>query len=176
MSDSVTISGGASRITSGFTALTSSPRRRAAASTAPACSPASCRPHHSPLPRTPITSGLPMLRRPCSSRAPVLAALASRPSRSMVSSTANAAAQATGLPPKVLPWLPGVNSAAASPKPMQAPIGRPPPRPFASVSTSGWTPAACPANQSPVRPMPLCTSSSTSRAPASVQIRRAAAR
>ena len=33
----------------------------------------------------------------------------------MVPITASAAAHATGLPPKVVPWLPGWNSVAASP-------------------------------------------------------------
>ena len=55
----------------------------------------------------------------------------------MVSSTASAAAQETGLPPKVVPWSPGPSSRPASPKPMQAPIGSPPPRPLARVMTSG---------------------------------------
>ena len=94
----------------------------------------------------------------------------------MVSSTASPAAQLTGLPPKVLPCEPGVNSPAALPNPMQAPIGRPPPSPLARVRTSGTTPAAMLANHCPVRPMPDCTSSSTSSAPARSQISRAAAR
>ena len=38
--------------------------------------------------------------------------------------------------------------------------GRPPPRPLASVTTSGATPSAWCANHAPVRPMPVCTSSS----------------
>ena len=58
---------------------------------------------------------------------------------------------------------------------MHAPIGRPPPRPFASVTTSGTIPAAWWANQAPVRPMPVCTSSSTSSAPRAAVISRAAA-
>ena len=48
----------------------------------------------------------------------------------MVSSTASAAAQATGFPPKVLPWSPGLSSSAAAPMPMQAPIGSPPAKPL----------------------------------------------
>ena len=64
----------------------------------------------------------------------------------------------------------------ASPKPTQAPIGRPPPRPLASVITSGVTPSAWWANHAPVRPMPDWISSSTSSAPASSQAARAAAR
>ena len=48
--------------------------------------------------------------------------------------------------------------------------------PFASVTTSGTTPAAWWANQRPVRPIPVCTSSRTSSAPRSAVNRRAAAR
>ena len=58
----------------------------------------------------------------------------SRPSASIVSSTASAAAQDTGLPPKVRAVLAGLRAAsAASPKARQAPIGSPPPRPLARV-------------------------------------------
>ena len=54
-----------------------------------------------------------------------------------MSSTARAAAQATGLPPKVVPWLPGCSRVAAAPRATVAPIGMPPPRPLARVTTSG---------------------------------------
>ena len=43
----------------------------------------------------------------------------------MVPITASAAAQATGLPPNVVPWLPGSSRSPAAPTPMQAPIGKP---------------------------------------------------
>ena len=56
-----------------------------------------------------------------------------------VAMTASAAAQATGLPPNVVPWLPGWSSSPAAPTPMQAPIGKPPPRPLATVTMSGRT-------------------------------------
>lgn len=52
-------------------------------------------------------------------------------------STASAAAVHTGLPPKVLPWVPGVISSAAGPAARQAPMGSPPPSPLASVTMSG---------------------------------------
>ena len=55
-------------------------------------------------------------------------------------------------------------------------MGSPPPRPLASVSTSGVTPSAWQANQAPVRPMPLWISSATSSAPAASQASRAACR
>ena len=45
------------------------------------------------------------------------------PSRS-ASSTASAAAHATGLPPKVVPWVPGVRLAATSGRAIIAPIGK----------------------------------------------------
>ena len=97
----------------------------------------------------------------------------------MVSRTASAAAQATGLPPKVVPWLPGSSSAPAAPTATVAPIGKPPPRPLARVTMSGVTPwplGSWWANQAPVRPMPVWTSSSHSSAPWSSQSSRAAAR
>ena len=72
--------------------------------------------------------------------------------------------------------LAGGRAAAAGPKPITAPIGRPPPRPLASVTTSGRIPARWCANHAPVRPMPVCTSSRTSSAPAALVISRAAAR
>ncbi len=94
----------------------------------------------------------------------------------MVSSTASAAAQATGFPPNVLPWSPLRSTVPAAPSPMHAPIGSPPPRPLARVSTSGTIPSAWQANQAPVRPIPLWISSITSSAPAASHACRAARR
>ena len=86
-------------------------------------------------------------------------ACSSRPSFSIVSSTARAAAEATGLPPNVVPWLPGWSRSAASPVARQAPIGKPPARPLATVTMSA-TPSIGSAtagfwwaNQAPVRPI-----------------------
>ena len=100
----------------------------------------------------------------------------------MVSSTARAAAAATGLPPKVVPWLPGWSRSAASPVAMHAPIGKPPARPLATVTMSA-TPSIGAATaglwwayQAPVRPMPVWISSSHSSAPCSAVISRACAR
>src|SRR5215212_3617083 len=53
--------------------------------------------------------------------------------------TALTAAIASGLPPKVEPWLPGPRDAYSS-LVIIAPTGTPPPRPLALVSTSGITP------------------------------------
>ena len=94
----------------------------------------------------------------------------------MVSMTARAAAQEIGLPPKVVPWLPGSNIVAARPKPIRAPIGTPPPSPLASVSRSGVTPEAWLASHEPVRPIPDWTSSNHSSAPWRSVISRAATR
>ena len=58
----------------------------------------------------------------------------------MTSSTALAAAIASGLPPKVEPCEPGVMPAAASAVARHAPIGKPPPSALASDITSGVTP------------------------------------
>ena len=93
----------------------------------------------------------------------------------MTCKVARAAAVATGFPPKVVPCWPGVSSAVASvPKTIIAPMGNPPPRPLARVMASGMTPAE--ANQAPVRPMPVWTSSKISSAPAAAVISRAACR
>src|SRR5262252_70137 len=172
-SRSLRISGGASRMASGCTALTRNPASRQAASTAAATGWASTAASHSPSPRTPASSGWPVPPSPRARYRPTDAAWASSPSRSMVSSTASAAAHATGFPPKVLPWSPLRSAVPAAPSPMHAPIGSPPPSPLASVSTSGTTPAAWLANQAPVRPMPLWISSITSSAPAAWQASRA---
>ena len=168
--------GGATRSASGCTALTSTPAVRAAASTCVAIGRVSTSARHRPLPRTPLTSGEEIRPWPAASRSPTVRTEASRPSRSIVSSTASAAAQATGLPPNVLPCWPAVSISPVVPKPTQAPMGIPPPRPLASVTTSGRTPSPLWANQAPVRPIPLCTSSTTSSAPAASQAWRAAAR
>ena len=49
-----------------------------------------------------------------------------------------------------------------------APTGKPPPMPLAIAMMSGVMPAHSWANSLPVRPIPVCTSSSTSNRPASV--------
>ena len=59
---------------------------------------------------------------------------------SITSSTALAAAIASGLPPNVEPCDPGVMPDAASAVARQAPIGKPPPSALASAITSGSTP------------------------------------
>ncbi len=58
----------------------------------------------------------------------------------MASMTAMATAQAKGLPPKVVPCMPGVMARAASSVQSMAPMGMPPASGLASVVTSGWMP------------------------------------
>ena len=104
----VTTSGGASRSTSGPAALTRKPASRQPASTCAATGSVRTTPSQRPTPRT--SRDQRVRRAPSMPRAQVRAepvgglqqALAPRPSRS----TASAAAQATGLPPKVVPWSP----------------------------------------------------------------------
>ena len=80
-------------------------------------------------------------------------------SSSIASTTAQAAAHETGLPPNVEPWSPGANAPAASSATSSAPIGSPFARPFARVTRSGRTPSCSKAKNEPVRPTPVCTSS-----------------
>ena len=54
-----------------------------------------------------------------------------------MSRTALPTAMASGLPPKVEPWVPGVMPLAASAVARQAPSGKPPPMPLASAMMSG---------------------------------------
>lgn len=93
------------------------------------------------------------------------------------SSTAAAAAVASGLPPKVDAWgtappVGVVRPAAARSVTAIAPIGTPPPRPLASVITSGVTPSCSWPHQRPVRPVPVWTSSKISSTPAASQASR----
>ncbi len=138
----------------------------AAVATAGATGAASPMPSSSPVPRTSVTSGWPSASTPAAISLPSAAACSHRPSAAIVRSTARPAAQATGLPPNVVPCWPGRSRSPAAPTPMHAPSGRPPPSPLASVITSGVMPACWKANQLPSRPTPVCTSSSTSSAPA----------
>ena len=100
---------------------------------------------------------------------------ASSPSDSIVSITASISAQARGRRRRCSrgpPTEPRRHRVARPP----APAGKPPASPLAVVSRSGVTPQACAANGWPVRPMPHCTSSRISRAPAARVSSRAAAR
>ena len=104
-SSRVSTRGGARRTRSGVGPLRMKPRACAAATTAADSGTARVSPIRRPAPRTSVTRG--SAARPSRRCAPRTAACSSRPSFSMVSMTARPAAQATGLPPKVVPWLPG---------------------------------------------------------------------
>ena len=98
---------------------------------------------------------------------PSSADLSTSPSAFMVLITALAAAQARGLPPKVVPWVPGVKVRASSGEATMAPMGTPPPRALAREIMSGTTPKCWKPNHLPVLPNPVCTSSTISSAPCS---------
>ena len=70
----------------------------------------------------------------------------------------------TGLPPKVDACEPGTQS-MISERVIVMPSGMPDARPFAMQTMSGSTPVCSTAHHLPVRPMPLCTSSTTSMIP-----------
>ena len=101
---------------------------------------------------------------------PIISAFFIKPA-SIRSIVANDAAQDTGLPPNVLPWLPGGQVIALS-FAIMAPIGIPEPNPFASVIISGTTPQFSIAKYFPVRPLPDWISSSTIMIPNSSQKER----
>ncbi len=65
-----------------------------------------------------------------------------RRASSTMSSTALPTAMASGLAPKVEPWVPAVMPLPASAVARQAPTGNPPPSALATPMTSGVTPAA----------------------------------
>ena len=76
----------------------------------------------------------------CLSSSEIRLTRSKKPSASMTSSTALPAAIASGLPPKVEPWVPAVMPLAASAVASTAPIGNPPPSALASAMMSGVTP------------------------------------
>ena len=62
------------------------------------------------------------------------------PSPSITSRVASPAAQATGLPPKVVPWVPGGQRSKSARSAIRPPSGKPEAMPFANSRTSGATP------------------------------------
>src|SRR3990167_241775 len=156
----VRISGGTMRTTLSAVTLMSSPASAARCTSTPQGL-ASSTPIIRPWPRTSFTpSRPPSSRRSAACRcAPTVAAFCSRPSSSMMRMVSTPARMASGLPPKVVPWLPGCSTLAALGPATTAPTGTPEPRPLASGITSGRMPAHWCANPLPVRPMPHCTSS-----------------
>src|SRR6266481_6857249 len=142
ISASVTIKGGRNRTTFSPAPTVSSFWSRKAATRSPDGTTA-FRPISSPSPRTSAsTFGWRSTTEAsfCLSSSDIFCACSKKPGFSITSSTALAAATASGLPPKVEPCDPGVMPEAASDVARQAPIGKPPPRAFASYITSGVTP------------------------------------
>ena len=91
------------------------------------------------------------------------AAFSSRPSSSS-SIVVSAAAQETGLPPNVEACAPGAHCIISA-RATVAPSGIPLAMPLATAKMSGTTSKCSAAHIFPVRPMPDCTSSRTSRIP-----------
>ena len=87
----------------------------------------------------------------------------------------SAAAQATGLPPKVPPTPPGAIASMIVARPTTAASGRPPAIDFAQVIRSGRRSSRSDANIVPVRPKPVCTSSAISTTPKRSQKARSSA-
>src|SRR5882672_25647 len=141
-SPSFMTSGGSSRMTLSMVTLISSPWSRARLTRSPQGR-SSSTPIISPWPRISVTPATPASpsRRPERIRPPTAWAFFIRPSSSIAASVASAAAQASGFPPKVDPWVPGLNTDAAAPRARHAPIGTPDASPFASSTTSGSIPA-----------------------------------
>ncbi len=79
---------------------------------------------------------------------------------------ASGAAHDTGLPPNVLACAPG-GQAISPARATATPSGSPDAIPLAMAIMSGSTPVYSMANIFPDRPMPDCTSSTTSRMPCS---------
>jgi len=120
------IIGGNKRITQSCVTL----MRRRASSAIVTSSPqgrSSSTPIIKPLPRIATMPGTPASSRarPSRMRAPWSAALASRFSSSRIRNVSIPARQASGPPPKVVPWLPGPKTPAARLVVAMAPIGTP---------------------------------------------------
>src|SRR6185437_15694515 len=116
-------SGGSRRITRSAVTLATSPAASARFTMSPHGR-SSSTPIMSPMPRTSFTpaTASSSRRRPSWMISPMRWAWASSPSFSITSSVTSAATIASGLPPNVEPWLPGLNTFAAAPRAAQAPI------------------------------------------------------
>src|SRR6516165_8459623 len=143
ISASVTISGGSSRTT--FSpAPTASKFCSRSAVTRSADGTTAFTPINKPSPRTSAsTAGWRSTTKAsfCLSSSDIFCTCSKKPGLSITSSTALAAATASGLPPNVEPCVPGVMPVAASAVARHAPIGKPPPSALASDITSGATPS-----------------------------------
>ena len=99
------------------------------------------------------------------------------PSRFMISMFLSAIAHMTGCPPKVIPCM-NIDSAAWNGSMTRSVVRTAPidayaeERPFAQVTRSGLMSYSSDANQCPIRPKPVITSSAQSRIPYRSQISR----
>ena len=121
-------------------------------------------PTYRPTPRTSASTGLESARAASADRrySPVDSALAGRSSSASTSSTADAAATQTGLPPNVLKYRARCpNSASTGCRATSPAIGSPLPIGLPIVTMSGARPGWrwYPHSRDPVRPNPDCTSS-----------------
>ncbi len=96
---------------------------------------------------------------------PVSALIRTTLSLFMISRVFRAAAQTRGEPPKVVAWLPGARARATSSLSMIAPMGSPAARALAEVMMSGLSPKCSWAQNRPVLPIPVWTSSITKSSP-----------
>src|SRR5450759_207408 len=135
---------------------TTKPFARSAFCTA-AASRFSSTPHMRPRPRTSTIA--PLLRFFAfrsffPNHSPVSRIPSRRPPSTISESVSSPRRHAIGLPPKVVPWCPGLTSGAIRSLTRTAPSGRPPPRGLASVTRSGATPISWKTKRWPVRPRP----------------------
>ena len=174
------VSAGARRMTVPWVSFVSTPRptsvsqmRRALAKAGSISTPTK-----SPLPRMSTIRRMaqPTEALPAGSR-PGRGARSARLALEQVPSAASPTAAARGLPPNVLPWSPGANTAITSSRAQNALTGRQPAAErLAEGNPSGRTPSWSQASRRPVRPRPVWTSSAIISTLCRVQISRTAAR
>ena len=121
-SASSTQSAGVSRIVSSCVSLQSTPRA-ASASQKGRADARNSTPTKSPAARTPAMSGDSIARRRAANRSPRTRARSGRRSSIRTRIAVRATAHASGLPPYVLPWLPGSKSSSTSRRPTTAETG-----------------------------------------------------
>jgi hypothetical protein len=112
-------------------------------------------PAHRPRPRTALSAGLLIVRSRASMWAPSSWLLSTNPSSRITWSASSPTLAASGLPPKVEPCEPGVNTSISLRRATNAETGStPPPSALPRISPSGRMPSCWNANHAPVRPSP----------------------
>src|SRR6266571_6398477 len=154
-SDSLIISGGASRIEVRWVSLASTPSEASRSQASRPEISANSRPAHRPRPRTSRTASLGRQDSRSCRCAPSLAERSWNSPVDSIAMTSRATAQASGLPPNVEPCWPGLNTPSTSPDETTAETGTmPPPSALPSTYMSGTTSSCSQANVVPVRPSP----------------------